>query len=151
VFIALAGTLVVLASDRGDVRPWARILKVAALPAVWLTIFGVIFYGAYRSRHLTGRDLLKREPDLRDPVSVTFDDAGVELTQGARSTRWTWAAFTGWTETDALFVLIPSAADRLLIPKRAMPAGQQVELRALFQSQVSRVTPGFPVGPAGGK
>lgn len=73
---------------------------------------------------------------VREQVTVRFDDAGYHDEKEEHCGGWiSWAGFSGWRETSAIFVL-GRALTFITVPKRPFSPQEQEELRDLFRNKI---------------
>ncbi len=70
--------------------------------------------------------------EYNEEVAVRFDEQGFHSSKTGLSTTWVaWPAFTGWMETNSMFIL-GMKLSWIPIPKSAFSPQQQDEIRNLF-------------------
>jgi hypothetical protein len=113
-----------------------------ALP-LFPTVFAVMFAEPRLLYRTAVRQLIRGNPRLSQPMTVTVSPAGVSTSGATGETAANWTQFPYHTETEWLFVLF--ASDRLggavhVLPKRALSSGGDPEpLRALLASHSQRL------------
>lgn len=128
VLLVLAGVLLVITGQRalGVVLPP---LLVGAL-WTWLAM-GKTF-------QLSARNQFAKNPALRGPRRVEFNDDGVNTDAGIASSQVSWKAYLRYVESKDTFLLYTSPACFVIVPKRVLQPEQVNELRGLLQSHVGK-------------
>jgi hypothetical protein len=113
----------------------------------WVLVFGFVWFFVFRQmRGMFPRNVYERNTSLQQPKTLDISKAGVRLTDALAFTEWRWESFTALVETANLFLLRQADNTFVIVPKRAVPAGETDRLRAELQSRMP--TPGaFPVLP----
>jgi YcxB-like protein len=127
--LVLAVTLFVLIV--GPDRSFSTLFPLLFFVAFWMWC---IWYAPYR----VARKMIKGSPGAALPHTAEFSADGLHFRTTAGESRLNWNLFTGWSEADRVFALFPSPVTFVPIPKRAMTAAQQEELRSLMRSKLMK-------------
>lgn len=127
-FLVLAAAIFL--SLLGPDKSFSNLFPLWALVA-FLTC--VIWYSPYR----IARKMIKGSPSASLPHTMEISESGIYSRSAIGESRFTWDLIVGWVEVDRVFALFPSPVSFFPIPKRAMSADQQTDLRGLLQARVS--------------
>jgi hypothetical protein len=127
-FFLLIGIVLVITGQRAFNILWPPFL----LGAVW-TWVGM--GGTYR---LSARSQFTKNPSLREPRRVDFDQDGVKTDAGVASSQVSWKAFLRCVESNDCFLLYAGPTSFNIIPKRVLQPEQLIELRQLFQAHIRK-------------
>jgi hypothetical protein len=97
---------------------------------------GWLFNPSWHERKLARIFSERNEPS---ECTLTADETGIASarTDGKAEARIAWSMFEKWTETESCFVLVLVGGQCIPVPKRAMSAEQQGQLRVLLGSYVA--------------
>jgi hypothetical protein len=87
---------------------------------------------------LSARSQFAKNPALRGPRRIEFNDDGVKTDSGIASSQVSWKAFLRYVESTDTFLLYTSPACFVVVPKRVLQAEQVNELRRLFQTHIGK-------------
>jgi hypothetical protein len=108
------------------------VLPPFLLGAFWTWI------GMGKTYQLSARNQFAKNPVLREPRRVEFNDDGVKTDAGIASSQVSWKAFLRYVETADTFLIYTSPACFVIVPKRVLQSEQVNELRQLFQTQIGK-------------
>ena len=92
------------------------------------------------------RQAAKRDLSLAVKQEVTLRDTGIETRSETMTTNQAWNHFTGFAETQGLFLLMVTNNSGQLLPKRAFESPEEMEeFRGFALARVGREVIGFPV------
>jgi hypothetical protein len=72
------------------------------------------------------------------PESLRLNDNGVALPSSGNPDILPWSTFSHYAENKKTFVLVRSQEPFFFVPKRALPPGDEEQLRALLKRHLSR-------------
>jgi hypothetical protein len=120
--------------------------KLLAPHTTWLFFLTLFVIMAVRRLRKHRQTLWEQQPSLHRAKSTDISAEGVTISDGVTRYECRWAAFVGWTETKALFVLFPSELQTIFLPKRAFASPEELDaMRALAGLIASSKAGGFPV------
>ncbi len=128
VLLLLAGVLMVITRQ-------SRLS--AALPPLFLGA-AWIWIGMGKIYQLSARSQFVKNPALRVPRRVEFNDDGVTTDAGIASSQASWKAYLRYVESKDTFLLYTSPACFAIIPKRVLQPEQVNDLRRLLQTHVGK-------------
>jgi len=116
-----------LISEEGDLTTGLVFLGIA---------FAIAFAG-YEVPRLQRRRQIRSMPYATEERIYELDQKGVKASTSFFKVQYEWGAFTGYRETDGLFVLFSSPYQvGPWFPKRRMPPEQVAELRRLLETKL---------------
>lgn len=121
------------------------LLPVVALVALVVPVaFAVLLAMPHRLYRRAVGQLMRANPMVSQPMTVTLSPAGIRTTGGIGETAVGWAHYPYHAETERVFALF--ASDRLggavlVLPKRGLPTADPEPLRALLESCSRRLGP----------
>jgi hypothetical protein len=124
----LAGILLVITGQRA--------LNVVLVPiligAFW------IWLGTGKIFMLSARSRFAKNPTLREPSRVEFNDDGGKSDAGFACSQAEWKAYLRYVESKDTFLIYTSPACFVIVPKRVLQPEQVDELRQLFQTHIGK-------------
>jgi YcxB-like protein len=133
----------------GPELPFVAILCLTLAPSLVMLLLSAVL-----ARRLQIQQYTQGQPQLFDPKSLEFNEAGVVITSETTENRLRWPAIIKFAESEHLFLLYISEIMFHMVPKRAMAeAGQLEAFVAALTTHVPRgvLLPrpagGFPVQP----
>jgi len=100
-----------------------------------LFLFVIIPYGFFVLPYFSIRKHFRRKPELSDPITYVFSEAGIEVSAPGSQTHLDWETITRISETSSWFLLYPRTFPQQTIPKRFLANVEQlVKLRALVRT-----------------
>ncbi|HWQ16035.1 MAG TPA: YcxB family protein [Roseiflexaceae bacterium] len=79
----------------------------------------------------------RRSVALREPYETVIDERGTHFTIGSNRVSRPWDRYTGYLESDRVFVLVFGRWAYSVIPKRALAGPEQVErLRGVLREKI---------------
>jgi hypothetical protein len=127
-FLLLIGIVFVITGQRTINVLWPPFL----LGALW------IWLGMGGSYRFSARNQFTKNPSLRQPRRVDFNQDGLKTDAGVASSQHSWKAYVRCVESNACFLLYTSPACFNIIPKRALQPEQLSELRQLLQANIGK-------------
>jgi hypothetical protein len=128
VLLLLAGVLLVITGQRA----LGVVLPPVLVGALWTWL------GMGKTYLLSARSQFVKNPALRQPRRVEFNDDGVNTDAGIASSQVTWKAFLRYVESIETFLVYTSPACFVIVPKRVLQPEQVNELRRLFQTHIGK-------------
>ena len=118
------------------------------IPFLPIPIFVVVLYAVVRYQQKS----LKNDPALRRSNTMDIEADSINCRNGFLSSRWEWAAFDQFVETDLGFYLhVTDSKNWVVLPKRAIgDAETETSVRELFINNVHPSIVAFPVIPLRG-
>jgi hypothetical protein len=113
-----------------------RALNVV-LPPFLLGAFW-IWIGMGKTYLLSARSQFAKNPVLREPRRIEFNDDGVKTDSGIASSQAEWKAYLRYVESKDTFLIYTSPACFVIVPKRVLQPEQVNELRQLFQTHIGK-------------
>ena len=89
---------------------------------------------------LQARQAIKSGSRVLDPVEATISDAGIDASSSVAAMKFTWDAFTRYSETKNLFLVYPGARMFHIYPKRAFTPGDVDTFRGLLELHLGRAS-----------
>jgi len=128
--VFLFGVLMIIFAHSGD---W---------PAVaWIFVVSPVLMLFFLSRN--ARKIVDEHPELLEPQTVTFDAAGVTITNSVSRVQWPWQRVLSVKEKAGFIVLrCSSLGAGGFIPARAFAPGQRERFLSLAQARSGSGTPG---------
>ena len=121
---------------------WANLKPI--LP--WLLACGGLIVWALAAPYLTVRRAWLGQPAMQLQQTVEITDAGLVIDDEQSRNEYKWNAFIRLVESRNLFLLFPSNLVFIMIPKRALPAGQLDAFRIMLNECLT-LRGAFPVLP----
>jgi hypothetical protein len=128
VLLLLVSALFVITGQRA----LGVVLPPLLLGAFWTWI------GMGKTYQLSARNQFAKNPALRGPRRVEFNDDGVTTDAGIASSQARWKAYLRYVESKDTFLLYTSPACFVIVPKRVLQPEQVIELRRLFQTHIGK-------------
>ena len=111
---------------------------VAVFGVITLVYFLLVPFLIKRSIKKRVQEML-REPansHMLDDIEVILADVGIFEKDSSSESRFEWDAIMKKAETPACYYLYTNSHHAIVIPKRAVPYGEQEELQRLFSSHL---------------
>jgi hypothetical protein len=128
VFFLLAGILLFITGQRA--------LNVVLVPfllgALWAWI------GTGKTYQLSARSQFAKNPTLREPRTIEFNEDGEKTDAGIASSQMSWKVYLRYVESKDTFLLYTSPACFVIIPKRVLRPEQMTVLRRLLQTHIGK-------------
>jgi len=107
-----------------------------ALPMFLVSLMW-LFFGRpwWRS---AGRRAFSNRPELQQEYVVHVDEQGIRFEGPISSFGWTWPAFTGFAESEKIFLVFVSRYAFAILPKRIFGAGEADQFREVLRQKFPR-------------
>jgi YcxB-like protein len=97
-------------------------------------VFLFLYYGVYAKARL--RPVFRKAKNLQGEKTVELDEEQFKMSGADGESRVFWHAFSGYLETDNLFILTGDSGLAHLLPKRALSASDLVAVRRLLAEKI---------------
>jgi hypothetical protein len=119
-------------------HPDEGMLEIAAFSPWIAFIFILVFLNRLNQRWAFQKSFAQHR-SMRRPIKLELDETHVTTNDGLNLFRYDWSAFDRYQETKNLLKLVTEDEKMLIIPKRAMPEGTELDaLRALVQTKIAK-------------
>ena len=103
---------------------------------VWLALSVAVGIAVYQVPRVQALRSLKTNPSARGEIVWTLEETGTVTTFATGKSQLQWEAYTGYKETDHVFLLFCGNGRSTAIPKRAMSPELLDDLRKLFNTKI---------------
>lgn len=78
----------------------------------------------------------KAHPKLKKRYSLVFSDTGISFHTDEVDAKLKWSMYSGWNQDAEFFTLFYDQRELLIVPKRALAAGDELHLQTLLTQYV---------------
>lgn len=117
---------------------WRLSPSVEAAPAllIFAAILGVFPFLIPAALNTMAVKAFRKDPSLREPMTINWDDGHVEHVSRAWSNRRAWSEFERWIEAPEGFLLV-IGANFWVVPSEVLTKAEVDEVRSLLQRNVT--------------